>query len=161
MRTPPYDIHQRRPATAVSMPLFIFLLFSSPLALCRCQPSRNPLSLWIPSPSPSYTAYIHLVGCCPISPIPVVAGTSRRRTAARLTPRRLPANVLYGPLFVDSGGKCLRHLRLRRSSVAFIDELFLPLHPSSMEITGSRRRRPVYSVGVDAAFFDVFCLPRG
>lgn len=30
MRTPAYDIHQRRPATAVSMPLFIFLLFSSP-----------------------------------------------------------------------------------------------------------------------------------
>lgn len=88
MRTPPYDIHQRRPATAVSMPLFIFLLFSRPLALCRCQPSRNPLSLWILSPSQSCSSC--LLGCCPISPIPVVGPTTTTRSTYPTRLRRLP-----------------------------------------------------------------------
>lgn len=99
MRTPPYDIHQRRPATAVRACHSLSFSFSPipPLALLPMSTGgRNPLSLWILSPSSSSSSSCSsfcLLGCCPISPIPVVGPT---RSYLSYVVATSSDHVLYG-----------------------------------------------------------------
>ena len=117
------------------MPLFIFLLFSIPLALCRCQPSRNPLSLWILSPSSSCSS------CAPVRLLSYFAYSGcrpdhRDQELAILLRwlQRLPIMSFTVPLRVDFGGKCLLHLRLSASGRLLLPGELLSFPSSPREL---------------------------